>query len=114
MWNNYGGTVPQPQPQVQVCSMVVRVPSEQDGRAFLVQRGLTQIMTNMDDTEFYAKTVFPDGREFFEKFTRKPPVQDNPQYMTQADVDARIMAALASMGVGTNAVQQQQGGNTNE
>jgi hypothetical protein len=99
MWNNYGATVPQPQPSVQVCSMVVRVPSEQEGRAFLVQRGLTQIMTNIDDTELYAKTVLPDGRECFEKFKRQPPTQENPQYLTQADVDSRIMAALASLGL---------------
>jgi hypothetical protein len=99
MWNNFGGTVPQPQPQVQVCSMVVRVPSEQEGRAFLVQRGLTQIMTNIDDTELYVKTVMQDGREHFEKFKRQPPTQDNPQYLTQADVDSRIMAALASLGL---------------
>lgn len=98
MWNNYGGTVPQPQPQAQVCSMVVRVPSEQEGRAFLVQRGLTQIMTNMDDSEFYAKTVFLDGREHFEKFQRQP-MAEKTQYMTQDDVDARIRAALESLGV---------------
>lgn len=116
MWNNLGGTVPQPQPQVQMCSMVVRVPSEQEGRAFLVQRGLTQIMTNIDDTELYAKTVLPDGREHFEKFTRMPMAADNPQYLTQADVDARIMAALTALGVNANTVQSTaaNGGGTNE
>lgn len=104
MWNNgMGGTVPQPTPTVQVCAMVVRVPNEQEGRAFMVQRGITQIMTNMDDTELYVKTTFPDGREHFEKFPRQPFAPENPQYMTQADVDSRIMAALASLGVNQNA-----------
>ena len=116
MWNNFGGgTVPQPQPQAQVCSMVVRVSSEQEGRAFLVQRGLTQLMTNLDDSEFYAKTVFIDGREHFEKFPRQPFVQETPAFMTQADVDARIRAALASLGVNQQPQQQEvNGGESND
>ena len=100
-WNPYLPTYPamypQYQPQQQTRTVeVVPVPSEQAVLDFPVPVGVTQQFMATDDSFVAFKTNSANGQISTSFYDHRPPAPKapEPEYMTRADVEAMIAAAL--------------------
>jgi len=74
---------------------IVQVDNEDQAAAYPVAAGASQMMIARDDSAIFVKTANANGATL-EVFIKRPPAPKEPEpvYMTRADVEAMIAAAL--------------------
>lgn len=74
---------------------IVQVDNEEQAAAFPVGVGASQMMIARDDSAIFVKTANANGA-MLEVFVKRPPAPKEPEpvYMTRADVEEMIAAAL--------------------
>lgn len=106
MWQNPYMAAQMYQQQVQPQQMmtlptiraeIIQVDGEEQAANYPVGAGASQMMIAKDDSAIYVKTAGPNGTTL-DVFVKRPPAPPapTPEYMTRADVEAMISAAMAA------------------
>lgn len=74
---------------------IIQVDGEEQAANYPVGAGASQMMIARDDSAIFVKTAGPNGATL-DVFVKRPPAAPAPapEYMTRADVEAMIAAAL--------------------
>lgn len=99
----YQPMYPQFQPQMTpptIRAEIIQVDSEEQAANYPVNAGASQMMIARDDSAIFVKSVGANGPTL-DVFIKRPPAPKapEPEYMTRADVEAMIAAALPKRSV---------------
>ena len=87
---------------------IVQVDGEEAAGNFPVGAGSSQMMIARDDSAIFVKTAAANGQGYtLDVFVKRPPAAPAPapEYMTRADVEAMIAAALPKRSVKKEAAE---------
>ena len=86
---------------------IVQVDGEEQAAQYPVGAGASQMMIARDDSAIFVKTAGTNGATL-DVFVKRPPAApaSAPEYMTRADVEAMIAAALPKRSVKKEAAEE--------
>lgn len=106
-WNNQQMYQQQMMTPPTIRAEIVQVDGEEQAAQYPVGAGASQMMIARDDSAIYVKTAGTNGATL-DVFVKRPPATPAPapEYMTRADVEAMIAAALPKRSVKKESVEE--------